>query len=310
VRYYALKDLLLRPEEDPEVQHARRAVMQRGAAAEILEKQRDAAYIERLPRFYTDKYEGLVWSMIALAELGATANDQIRGQCEYLLAHAQDVRGGFSQHSAKACGGLPSEVIPCLTGNMAFCLIRLGFGEDERVRRAVDWLIRYMRLNDGVESEPQQPPYAHYEMCWGRHTCLMGVVKALKAFAEIPLKARTPEVQCAIERNAEFLLIHRVYRRSHNPSRASKPGWTKFGFPLMYQTDALEILDILTKLGCRDERLLDAAELVLAKRQPDGRWLTENTYAGERMLVPFEEKGAPGKWITLRAMRALRRFGL
>lgn len=310
VRCYALKDLLDRPESDPEVQNARRAVMLSGASAEILKKQRDPAYIERHPRFYTDKYEGLVWSLIALAELGATADDQIRAQCEYLMTHAADARGGFSQQTAKAGGGLPSEVIPCLTGNMVFCLHRLGFGEDERVRRAVNWLVEYMRLNDGVETQPQEPPYAHYEMCWGRHTCLMGVVKALKAFAEIPPEARTPEVGGAIERNAEFLLIHRVFRRSHDPGRVSKPGWTKFGFPLMYQTDALEILDILTALGYRDERLLDAVRLVLDKQQPDGRWLTENTYAGERMLYPFEEKGAPGKWITLRAMRALKRYGL
>ena len=48
----------------------------------------------------------------------------------------------------------------------------------------------------------------------------------------------------------------------------------------------------------------DAANLVLSKQQPDGRWLTENTYASERMLIPFEGKGAPGKWVTLRAMRA------
>ncbi len=309
VRYFALKDLLDRPESDPEVQDARRAIMQRGAAAEILKKQRDPAYIERFPRFYTDKYGGLVWSLIALAELGATANDQIRAQCEYLMTHAEDARGGFSQHKAKAGGGLPSEVIPCLTGNLAFCFLRLGFGEDERVKRAVDWLVHYMRLNDGVETEPQEPPYAHYEMCWGRHTCLMGVVKALKAFAEIPPGARTPEVRGAIERNAEFLLIHRVFRRSHDPGRVSKPGWTRFGFPLMYQTDALEILDILTALDYRDERMQDAVSLVLGKQQPDGRWLTENTYASERMLVPFEEKGAPGKWITLRAMRALKRYG-
>ncbi len=308
VRFFTLRDLLDRPEGDPEMESARRAIMLRGAAPEILRKQREGAYLERESRFYTDKYTGLVWSLIALAELGATANEQIRAQCESLMANAQDDRGGFSMHRAKAGGGLPSEVIPCLTGNMVFALQRLGLGEDARVQRGIDWLVGYMRLNDGQELEPQEAPYARYEMCWGRHTCLMGVAKALKAFAEIPPEARSSEVLGAIGRCAEFLLIHHIHKRSHDVSRVSKPGWTKFGFPLMYQTDALELFDILTNLGIRDERMQEAARLILSKQQSDGRWLTENSY-GDRMLTPFDEKGAPGKWVTLRAMRALRRYG-
>jgi hypothetical protein len=76
----------------------------------------------------------------------------------------------------------------------------------------------------------------------------------------------------------------------------------------MYQTDALEILDILASLGIRDERMEDAVQLVLSKQQESGHWLTENSY-GDRMLHPFDDKGAPGKWVTLRAMRALKRYG-
>lgn len=308
VRYFALRDLLDLPAGDPEVERARRAIMERGAAAEILKKQRESAYLERYPRYYTDKYTGLAWSLIALAEAGATLNDEILSQCEYLLESAQDPMGGFSMHRAKAGGGLPSEVIPCLTGNLAFAFLRLGLGADPRVQKGVDWLVRFMRLNDGIELTPQDAPYGHYETCWGRHTCLMGAAKALKAFAEIPAGARTGEVNGAIARCAEFILIHRVYKRSHDVSRVLKPGWTKFGFPLMYQTDALELFDVLTALGVRDERMEDAALLVRDKQRPDGRWISENSY-GDRMLIPFDEKGAPSKWVTLRAMRALKRFG-
>jgi hypothetical protein len=308
VRYFALRDLLDLPQGDPEVERARRAIMERGAVAEILKKQREQAYIEHYPRFYTDKYTGLVWSLIALAEAGAILNDEIRSQCEYLLENAQDAQGGFSMHKAKAGGGLPSEVIPCLTGNLVFAFLRLGLGADPRVQKGVDWLVCFMRLNDGIELEPQDAPYGRYEMCWGRHTCLMGVAKALKAFAEIPAGARTHEVNDAIARCAEFILIHRIYKRSHDLSWVSKPGWTKFGFPLMYQTDALELFDILTALGVRDERMEDAAQLIRDRQQPDGRWLSGNSY-GDRMLIPFDEKGAPGKWVTLRAMRALKRYG-
>jgi hypothetical protein len=51
----------------------------------------------------------------------------------------------------------------------------------------------------------------------------------------------------------------------------------------------------------------DSVDLILKTQGPDGRWLLMNTFNG-KMWVDVEEKGLPSKWITLRALRALRRF--
>ena len=64
-------------------------------------------------------------------------------------------------------------------------------------------------------------------MCWGRHTCHLG---------------------------AEFVLRHHFHKRSHDLAKVSKPGWPRFGFPLMYQTDVLEILGILTATAAMEFR--------------------------------------------------------
>ena len=79
-------------------------------------------------------------------------------------------------------------------------------------------------------------------MCWGRHTCHMGAVKALKALAEIPPERRPPAVRRTIAAGAEYLLRHHVHKRSHDLTRVSKPSWRRLSFPLMWQTDVLEIL--------------------------------------------------------------------
>ena len=129
--------------------------------------------------------------------------------------------------------------------------------------------------------------------------------KTLRALGAIPAEKRTPEVVETIGKAAEFMLIHHIYKRSHDLSRVSKPGWLKFGFPLMYQTDILEILDILTSLGIRDSRMEEAVGLVLSKQDKQGRWTLENAYD---LLVPVEKKGEPGKWVTLRALRVLKRW--
>ena len=135
----------------------------------------------------------------------------------------------------------------------------------------------------------------------------MGAVKTLKALAEIPEKKRSDAVKQTIEKGAEYLLLHHVFKSSHNLNRVPKPGWLKFGFPLMYQTDALEILGILTKLGYKDERMQEAIDVVISKQDNEGRWMLENTFNG-RYQVNIEQKEKPSKWITLHALRILKRF--
>jgi hypothetical protein len=310
VRYLTLRDILDRPDDDRAVRSAKRQIMKTGAVPDILNRQREVPYRQGHPRFYTDKYRGLVWSLIVLAELGAEADAQIREQCEYLFDNSQELRdGGFSMNAAaRTGGGRITEVVPCLTGNMVWALIRLGYLDDPRLSRGIEWLTRFMRFNDGVKEDPQDPPYDRLEPCWGRHTCHMGVVKALKGLGAVPPERRTNDTADTLRRAVEFMLVHHIFRRSHDLRRTSKPGWLKFGFPLMYQSDVLEILDILTGLGVRDSRMDEAVDLIVAKQDATGRWSLENTYNSDRLLIPMGQKGEPNKWITLRAMRVLKRY--
>jgi hypothetical protein len=135
----------------------------------------------------------------------------------------------------------------------------------------------------------------------------MGVVKALKALAEIPPKQRAKDVRRTLELGVEYILRHHVYKRSHDLTRTSKPGWLRLGFPLMYRTDALEILLLLTQLGCRDRRMQAAMDVLANKQKPDGRFALDNPPNG-RHLVNIEVKGQPSKWITLRALTVMQRW--
>ena len=137
----------------------------------------------------------------------------------------------------------------------------------------------------------------------------MGVVKSLKALSVIPKDQRTIEIDKKITELSEFLLLHHIYKKSHDLNAVAKPGWLRLGFPLMYQTDILEILEILTDLGVKDHRMNDAFEMVKKKQDKDGKWILENTFNG-RMITKIEVKGKPSKWITLRAANVLMKFFL
>jgi hypothetical protein len=190
---------------------------------------------------------------------------------------------------------------------MVWSLIRLGYFNDPKIRRGIECITEYQRFDDGDKEAAKGWPYDREVMCFGKHSCHMGVVKSLKALAEIPPEKRSEEVKSAIKKGAEYMLQHHIYKRSHNLDQVSKPGWLRFGFPLMYQTDALEILGILTKLGYIDRRMQEAMDLVVSKQDERGRWNLENTFNG-RFQVNIEQKGKPSKWITLNAVRVLRRF--
>lgn len=307
VRFQTMITLDGRQPDSPEVLIARQEIMAGGPVAAILNAMNDDGSWGEPARFYNDKYTGSVWNLLLLGELAADpADPRVRKACDFILSNSQNIdSGGFSYtRSTKTGDGLASGVIPCLTGNMVFSLIKLGCLDDPRVQQAIDWITSWQRADDGESAAPDNAVYKRYEMCWGRHTCHMGVSKAFKALAAIPADQRSPSVLAKIAELGEYFLKHHLYKKSHDLSAIARPGWLKFGFPLMYQTDILELLDIYASLGWWDERLRDALEVVIGLRQPDGRWKLENSFNG-KMLVRIEQKGKPSKWITLKALRVL-----
>jgi hypothetical protein len=308
VRYFTLRDIQGYSKRKKEVIASKKNIMTSGVVPKILAKQKSGGYWGKPEDFYErSKYRGTVWNLIILAELGADKKDErIKETCEFILKWSQDRKsGGFAHIGSQKNGGKHSGVIPCLTGNILWSLIRFGYLNDPRVKKGIKWITTYQRFDDKVKEAPTGWPYDTWKNCWGRHTCHMGVVKAMKALAEITKSRRTKAVNRTIEEGAEYLLKHHIFKRSRNLEKVSKPQWLKFGFPLMYQSDALEVMEILTRLGYRDDRMQEALNLIISKQDKEGRWNLENTFNG-RYLVSIEQKDKTSKWITLKALRVLK----
>ena len=190
---------------------------------------------------------------------------------------------------------------------MVFSLIRFGYLEDKRLQKAIDWMIRYQRFDDGITERPMGWPYEKAEPCWGKHSCHMGVVKSLKALAEIPVERRSEAINKTIQSGTEYVLKHHIFKKSHDLAKVSKPGWLRFGFPLMYQTDIMEILMILVKFGIKDNRMQEAVDKIISQKNDQGKWLLKNTFNG-RFITNIEQKGKPSKWMTLRALQILKNW--
>jgi hypothetical protein len=306
VRYLALKDLLGKGERNSEVSEARARIMDYGPVPKILAKQNEDGSWGAPENFYSkSKYKGTVWNLIVLAELRADPEDaRVRAACEFVLRWSQEMStGGFSVRGNETRGGQKSGVICCLTGNMVFSLSRLGYARDPRVIKAFDWITTYQRY-EVVSEAPRIWPYVS-DHCWRDHTCRSGAVKTLKALAEVPEGERTEEMKVKIEEGADYLLVQHIFKKPPRLRAIARKEWLNLGFPLMWNTDILEILDILTRLGYRDERMAEAIEIVRSKQGENGRWLQENRFDG-RFATPFDRNGRDSKWVTLNAMRVLK----
>lgn len=314
VRYLTLRGLLGRDDGEAETAAAKAAIMTAGPVPKILSRQKEGGCWESLPDFYArTKYRGTVWTFLLLAELQADGGDPRIGRAgRLLLDRSQEPDGGGFAYRQRpgGPGGEPAAVLPCLTGNLLFALLRLGMDRDPQVapavHRAAGWITRTLRFDDGEGPPPRGPAYEARRNCWGAHTCTLAVVKSLKGLAEIPEAGRSPEVRRTIERCVEFLLRHRLVRRSRDPGRVACERWLRLGFPLMWDTDYLELLLLLTAEGVRDPRMEQAVRL-LRSRAAGGRWPLDRGFAG-RMQVRLEREGSPSRWITLRALTALRRW--
>ncbi len=311
VKYFTLVDLLDTSFDDSEVIDSKNQIMVTGVVPKILAQQNPGGYWGNPEDFYVrSKYRGTVWNLLILASLGADGTDhRIKDTCEFILANSQEPgRGGFAPSRSPKGGGIPGKVLPCLTGNMLWSLIRFGYLEDPRVQKGIEWITKYQRFDDGVYVDlPEEWPYKGHKACFSTHSCHMGVVKALKALAEIPENKRNKQVNTTIQQGADYLLLHHIFKRSHNLNKVSKPGWLNLRFPHIYQDDILEILGILTSLRVKDERMQDAVDIVVSKQDAQGRWMLEDTFNG-RFITNIEIQGRPSKWITLNALKMLKKY--
>jgi hypothetical protein len=109
----------------------------------------------------------------------------------------------------------------------------------------------------------------------------------------------------ARRRGEEYLVKRRLFRRL-STGDVVEPDWLRFSFPSWWHYDVLRALDCFCAAGDDpDPRLANAVELVRSKRQPDGRWLLENTHPGAVHFAMEDGNNEPSRWNTLRARRVL-----
>ena len=307
VRYHTQRTLLRLDDSDPAVLESKKAIMGSNLVKTILGAQKPEGYWATEEDMYLPKYTATTHQLLILTEHGATRTSEIENAVEQVYRFQRN-SGHFLTKLPKAEKGKNSIVKDgcCFDGNVLYYLAHFGYLDDPRTRKLLDFIYDYYdKENTGWKCRafPIDPSKVFPV------NCFMGRTKMLKALSLIPQDKRDQEMKRIIELEVEEILENGVYRYLRNPdgSRKDKAGWKKFGFPLFYQADVLEIMLSLTRLGVRDERMQDSIDLILNAQQPDGTWHLKHTFNG-KMHIDIEEKHKPSKWVTLRALTVLKNW--
>ncbi len=321
VRYLALRDIVEAGEK--EVKAARLKAHREGPIATILDNMNPAGYWVMPGPGYRPKCQGTVWSIISLAQLGGSIGEdkRIAAACSYYLDHALAKGGQFTPRGAVTDIGL------CLQGNMLTSLMDLGC-RDKRLDTAYEWTARRITGDDlprKVNSEGLAPaegvtgPFRYVKFItdplFGCRTnrglaCAWAGVNVMMAFSRLPVERRTGLIKQAIRTAAEFFFSADPATADYPSSKSGVPNpkWWQFKFPDFYATDVLKLAEALTGLGYgSDPRLAHTFDLIRGKQDENGRWPLEYADNNHKMWVKYGSVGQPNKWITLRAMRVLKR---
>lgn len=292
-RWHALRLLLDRSVEDPDVVEAQRAIPRSPWAEALLAGQQpDGSW----PRGKTSRptYNATMRRLSALADLGMPADDpRVSVACELLLERTELPGEGF-------CGRQTKPRVPheCGQGASLFLFNHFGYGADKRVKAAVEWLLANQMLDGGwnCAHNPKGRLQVDGAIHMG-HACsldqphhkssLFSTMAVLKGLATM----RRPPKR-AIARGVEFILEHRVHR-----ARTSRRAIYRWPPPLHFLGggyDGLQPLRVLVMAGASPDARLDEALTYLESRDQDGRWPADDA------------PGEPNKWITVHALHVLR----
>lgn len=310
VRFLAMRDLV--KTDDKELESVKIQAHRKGPISVIMEKMSKEGYWEQAGAGYYPTYTGTVWSVILLAQLGASIeiDERIATACSYLLDHNLVKDGRFTMN------GIPSGTVDCLQGNLCEALLDLGC-KDPRLDKAFEWMARSVTGEGVAPMSDKTAPVRYYAGKCGPNfacgannklPCAWGAVKVMLAFSKLPGQKRTRLIDDAISAGVRFLLSTDPAKADYPHGYAPKPSgnWWKFGFPVFYITDILQVAEALVGSGYgNDPRLANALKLIYEKQDEQGRWLMEYNYSG-KTWIDFGKKKQPNKWVTLRVLRVFK----
>lgn len=288
VRYFTLRWLFDKPEDNVDVVAAQEAIAQSSPIQKLLQRQRPEGYWGKDPR----PLHGTSRHLNIIFWLGYRGNGDVQRAMEYKMAggllpsgaYGYEIKGRFVE-------------LPCHGGILLQQLLRFGYHDDPRTKKLLNWLVSLQESDGAWPCFTKVKPFS----------CSWATVDVLRAYRDLPTEWLTPEIVASRDKAVELFLNSNIYQ--YGKGKPS-PRWLEFGYPLEWDSDVLEVLELLAPHVSPDEaRIQECLAFVLDKQDEQGRWPCEKHPKGGMWMqrfFEFEELGQPSKWVTLHAMKMLK----
>lgn len=300
IRWQVMRDLLDTSDEEVAVERAK--VATEGWGAKLLSFQGEDG-----------SWAGVAWNhgwdstmhvLMLLRDMGLDpASEQARRAVGSVRDHVQwpgwDWDGTWRGIDFVGNPFFAGEVEPCINGQVGAA--GAYFGQD--IERIIDRLLGEQLPDGGWNCEAQNG---------STRSSFNTTICVLETFLEYEMTGgNNTDVTKSRLRGQEYLLERRMFRRLSTGEvierdRKGETVWSRFAFPNWWHYDVLRGLEYMRRAGATpDERVTEAIDLVISKRDSDGRWSLDVQYAGQMPVEINEGVEQPSRWITLRALRVL-----
>lgn len=287
VRFWALRDLVGSSEEEAEA--ARTSAIRSEVVREVFRLQKPEGHWEGPHNMHSPHYRSTIYQLTLLADMGLKARDKriYKGVEAVLKTQRQD--GGFPGHDPRKCAYGPYDI-----GLIVRFMHQFGLGDDPRVGHMYEWI-----------EENQMP-----EGGW------VGVKAACNPMPRGCLNS-TANILWGLATSKHF--THKKVAKKgvdflSKVMRSPKLRWEtrKFSYPQFWNfwIDDIKLAEIYLGLGISpmNRALKGILNNILMLQEKDGRWIEQNgNYPVRELKEFFPKKGQPSKWVTAKAMTALRR---
>ncbi len=145
-----------------------------------------------------------------------------------------------------------------------------------------------------------------------KHSSLHSTLSVIEGILEYSINGYTyklKELQKAGKESREFILQHKLFK-SDKTGKIIDNKMMTLSYPSRWRYDILRALDYFCLAGVEyDERMNDAIEVLLKKRNKENTWNLQAKHPGQTHFN-MEETRKPSKWNTLRALRVLNHFDI
>jgi squalene cyclase len=238
---------------------------------------------------------GTFWVLSVLGDMGlSTEYEPIRRGCGFMFAHQRE-NGAFCRRRHIPGQGMvwQESTEPCTQARIVRFLLQFGYAGNPGVQKAIEWLLPLQRA-DGMWLCRED----------GRYGCLRATLDVLCMAVLDPATASLLAISQAAGAVIALLMEPRM-SRFHTGEKWGT--WECLRYPNIGFT-VISALDTLAKLGFAptEPRIALAVEYLLGRQLSDGRWPMDESLACSP--IDFGSAGEANKWITLDAMRVIKRL--